>query len=65
MKKQLIRTSITKDLFMIYDDKHCFYVVSIGNIKINKNGEVISRNLLFSSKHLQDCLNYFENGGIK
>ena len=65
MKKQLIRTSNTKDLFMVYDDKQCFYVVSVGNIKINKNGEVTSRNELYSSKCLQDCLNYFENGGIK
>ena len=65
MKKQLIRTSMSKDLFMIYDDKHCFYIVSIGNIKINKNGDVRSRNVLFSSECLQDCLNYYENGGIK
>lgn len=65
MKKQLIRTSMSKDLFMIYDDKHCFYVVSIGNIKINKNGDVKSRNVLFSSECLQDCLHYYENGGIK
>lgn len=65
MKKQLIRTSMSKDLFMVYDDKHCFYVVSLGNIKINKNGEVTSRNVLYSSKYLQDCLNYYENGGIK
>ena len=65
MKKQLIRTSSSKDLFMVYDDKHCFYVVSIGNIKMNKNGEVTSRNELYSSKYLQDCINYFENGGAK
>lgn len=32
---------------------------------INKNGDVRSRNVLFSSKHLQGCINYFENGGIK
>lgn len=65
MKKQLIRTSMTKDLFMVYDDKQCFYIVSVGNIKINKNGDVTSRNELYSSKHLQDCLNYFDNKDIK
>lgn len=65
MKKQLIRTSKSKELFMVYDDKHCFYVISIGNIKINKNGDVKSRNVLYSSECLQDCLNYFENGGVK
>lgn len=65
MKKQLIRTSRTKDLFMVYDDKQCFYVVSVGNIKVNKNGEITSRNMLYSSKHLQDCINYFDNGGTK
>ena len=65
MRKQLIRTSSTKYLFIVYDDKHCFYVVSVGNIKVNKNGDVTSKNVLYSSKHLQDCLNYFENGGIK
>ena len=65
MKKQLIRTSKSKDLFMVYDDKHCFYVISIGKIKVNKNGEITSKNVLYSSKHLYDCLNYFENGGIK
>lgn len=64
MKKQLLRTSGTKDLFMVYDDKQCFYVVSVGEIKINKN-DVTSKNVLYSSKYLQDCINYFENGGIK
>lgn len=61
MRKKLIRTSITKDLFMVYDDKQCFYVISVGNIKINKSGDVTSKNVLYSSKHLADCLNYFEN----
>ena len=65
MKKQLIRTSKTKDLFMIYDYKHCFYVVSVGNIEVNKNGDVTSENVLYSSKHIQDCIDYFENEGIK
>lgn len=65
MRKQLLRTSRTKNLFMVYDDKHCFYVVSVGNIKINKNGDVTSKNMLYSSKYLQDCINYFENGGTK
>ena len=50
---------------MVYDDKHCFYVVSVGKIKVNKNGEITSKNVLYSSKHMQDCLNYFENGGAK
>ena len=65
MRKKLIRTSRTKDLFMVYDDTHCFYVISTGNIKINKNGEVTSENVLYSSEHIADCLNYFENGGTK
>lgn len=65
MKKQLLRTSSTKDLFMIYDDKQCFYVVSVGKIKVNINGDITSRNVLYSSKHLTDCINYFENGGAK
>ena len=60
MRKKLLRTSRTKDLFMVYDDKHCFYVISIGKIKINKNGDITSKNVLYSSKCLQDCLNYFE-----
>lgn len=60
MRKKLIRTSRTKDLFMVYDDKHCFYVISIGKIKVNKNDDVTSKNVLYSSKCLQDCLNYFE-----
>lgn len=63
MRKQLIRTSRTKDLFIVYDEKHCFYVVSVGTIKINKNGDITSKNVLYFSKHLQDCLNYFDNGG--
>lgn len=65
MRKQLLRTSRTKDLFMIYDDKQCFYVVSLGKIKVNKNGDITSKNVLYYSKHLTDCINYFENGGIK
>ena len=65
MKKQLIRTSGTKNLFIVYDDKRCFYVVSSGEIKINKNGDITSENVLYSNKHLSECLNYFENGGRK
>lgn len=65
MKKQLIRTLSTKDLFMIYDDKQCFYVISIGKIKVNKNGKITSKNVIYSSKYLTDCLNYFDNGGAK
>lgn len=65
MKKQLLRTSSTKDLFMVYDDKQCFYVVSIGKIKVNKNGDIISRNVLYSSEYITDCINYFDNGGAK
>lgn len=65
MRTQLLRTHRTKDLFIVYDDKQCFYVVSIGKIKVNKNGDITSKNVLYSSKHLSDCVNYFENGGIK
>ena len=65
MKKQLIRTSGTRNLFIVYDDKRCFYVVSSGEIKINKNGDVTSENVLYSSNYLQYCLNYLENGGRK
>lgn len=65
MKKQLIRTSGTRNLFIVYDEKRCFYVVSSGEIKINKNGDVTSENVLYSSNYLQYCLNYFENGGRK
>ena len=65
MRKKLIRTSGTKDLFIVYDDKQCFYVVSVGNIKVNKNGDVTSKNVLYSSEHIQDCINYFENEGTK
>ena len=65
MRKSLLRSDRAKDLFMVYDDKQCFYVVSVGRIKINKNGDITSKNVLYSSKHLQDCLNYFDNGGKK
>ena len=65
MRKQLLRESMSKDLFMIYDDKQCFYVVSVGKIKVNKNGDITSKNVLYSSKHLADCINYFENEGTK
>lgn len=65
MRKQLLRTSMTRNLFIVYDDKQCFYVVSVGKIRINKNGDITSKNVLYSSKHLTDCINYFENGGAK
>ena len=65
MKKQLIRTSGTRNLFIVYDEKQCFYVVSTGEIKINKNGDVVSENVLYSSNYLKYCLSYFENGGRK
>lgn len=56
---------MTRNLFIVYDDKQCFYVVSVGKIRINKNGDITSKNVLYSSKHLTDCINYFENGGAK
>ena len=65
MRKQLLRTSRTRDLFIVYDDKQCFYVVSVGKIRVNKNGDITSKNVLYSSKYLRDCINYFENGGAK
>lgn len=65
MRKQLLRTSRTRDLFIVYDDKQCFYVVSVGKIRVNKNGDITSKNVLYSSKYLIDCINYFENGGAK
>ena len=65
MRTQLLRTTRTKDLFIVYDDKQCFYVVSIGKIKVNKSGDITSKNVLYSSKHISDCMNYFENGGTK
>lgn len=65
MKKSLIRSDRTKCLFMVYDDKQCFYVVSVGTIKINKKGDVTSKNVLYSSKSVQDCLNYIDNGDKK
>lgn len=65
MRKQLLRMSVTRCLFIVYDDKQCFYVVSVGKIRVNKNGDITSKNVLYSSKYLADCLNYFENRGIK
>ena len=65
MRKSLLISDRAKDLFMVYDDKQCFYVVSVGRIKINRNGDITSENVLYSSKHLTDCINYFENGGTK
>ena len=65
MRKQLLRTSRTRDLFIVYDDKQCLYVVSVGKIRVNKNGDITSKNVLYSSKHLADCINYFENQGTK
>ena len=65
MRKSLLISDRAKDLFMVYDDKQCFYVVSIGKIKVNRNGDITSENVLYSSKHLTDCINYFENGGTK
>lgn len=62
MGKILLISHRTKYLFMVYDDKQCFYVVSVGRIKINKNGDITSKNVLYTSKHLKDCLNYFDNG---
>ena len=50
---------------MVYDDEHCFYVISVGEIEVNKNGDVTYGNVLYSSKHIQDCINYFENEGEK
>lgn len=65
MRKQLLRMSVTRCLFIVYDDKQCFYVVSVGKIRVNKNDDITSKNVLYSSKDLADCLNYFENGGAK
>lgn len=65
MRKQLLRTLRARDLYIVYDDKHYFYVVSVGKIRINKNGDITSKNVLYSSKRLSDSLNYFENGVAK
>lgn len=65
MKKSLLRKDMTKCLYMVYDDKQCFYVVSIGEIKITRNGDITSKNVLYYSKHIDDCLNYFDNRGKK
>lgn len=62
MRKSLLRKDMTKCLYMVYDEKQCFYVVSIGGIKITRNGDIISKNVLYTSKHIDDCLNYFGNG---
>ena len=65
MRKSLLRKDRTKCLYMIYDAKQCFYVVSIGEIKITRNGDITSKNVLHSSEYVGDCLNYFGNGGKK
>lgn len=65
MRKLLVRSVRTKYLFMVYDDIQCFYVVSVGTIKINKKGDVTSKNVLYSSKSIHDCLNYIDNGDKK
>lgn len=65
MRKSFIRSDRTKYLFMVYDDKQFFYVVSVGAIKINKKGDITSKNVLYSSKSVQDCLNYIDNGDKK
>lgn len=65
MRKSLLRKDMTKCIYMIYDAKQCFYVVSIGEVKITRNGVITSKNVLYYSKHIDDCLNYFDNGGKK
>ena len=64
MKKSLLRKDMSKYLYMIYDVKQCFYVVSVGEIKITKNGDITTKNVLYFSKYIKDCLDYF-NKGVK
>lgn len=61
MRKSLLRKDMTKCLYMIYDVKQCFYVVTVGEIKITKN-DITTKNVLYYSKHIKDCLNYFDKG---
>ena len=65
MRKSLLRRDMTKCLYMVYDVKQCFYVVSVGEIKITKNGDITTKNVLYSSKCVNYCLDYFNNGGKK
>ena len=62
MRKSLLRKDMSKCLYMVYDEKQCFYVVSVGEFKITRNGDITSKNVLYSSKHLKDCLDYFDKG---
>lgn len=65
MRKSLLRKDRTKCLYMIYDDVQCFYVVSVGEIRITKNGDITTKNVLYSSKYIKDCLDCFNKGGEK
>lgn len=62
MRKSLLRKDMAKYLYMVYDDKQCFYVVSVGEIKITKNGDITTKNVLYTSKYIIDCLDYFDKG---
>lgn len=64
MRKSLLRKDRTKFLYMIYDDVQCFYVVSVGEIRITRNGDITTKNVLYSSKYIKDCLDCF-NKGVK
>ena len=42
---------------MVYNDYECFYVLCSGELRIRRNGDIISSNT-YRSKNVQDCLNY-------
>ena len=61
MKKQHLQHSLNYDLFIVYDSNRCFYIVSKGDIKLKRNGDYDSSNVLYYSQDLNECLKYINN----
>lgn len=58
MKKLRLQHSIHYDLFECNDSNRCFYIVSKGDIKLKRNGDYDSNNVLYYSQDLNECLKY-------
>lgn len=65
MRVERLQHDLSKGLYMIYNEVSCLYVVSIGKPRINHKCELLTDNILFTSKSINECLDYWNKRGSK
>ena len=66
MKKTRLIHKQNLDLWeVITNDKRCYYLVSFGDVKIKRNGDIDDSNIFYFSRDLNECLKYIDIRGNK